>query len=126
MDLLFYLRDIVQTPVFYILLTVIIIDLILGILTGVFLKSKKTEHGAVESRFMIKGIVQKVGVILLYLFCVVLDYYLNEKYISTFVTSFIIGTEGFSILENLALCGVPIPEKLKNIIEVLKKGGGED
>lgn len=122
MELLYYLRDIVQTPVFYILIAVIFIDLIAGILTGVFLNSKKTENGAVESRFIIKGIVKKVGIILLFIFCAILDFFLNENYILTFVTTFIIGAEGFSILENLALCSIPIPEKLKDIIEVLKKG----
>lgn len=122
MELLYYLRDIVQTPVFYILIAVIFIDLIVGILTGVFLNSKKTENGAIESRYIIKGIVKKVGIILLFIFCAILDFFLNENYILTFVTTFIIGAEGFSILENLALCGIPIPDKLKSIIEVLKKG----
>ena len=30
--------------------------------------------------------------------------------------------ESISVLENVALMGVPIPEKLKNALEVLKRG----
>lgn len=120
MELLFFLRESVTYPIFYILIAILTIDLIMGILTGVKLKSKKTENGAVESRHIIKGLIKKIGILLLYFFVNIIDFYLNEKIISTFTISFILGSEGFSIIENMGLCGVPIPQKLRDIIEVLK------
>ncbi|MFV0578561.1 MAG: phage holin family protein [Fusobacterium ulcerans] len=33
----------------------------------------------------------------------------------------LISNEGLSILENAAVCGIPIPEKLRNVLEQYKE-----
>lgn len=43
--------------------------------------------------------------------------------VRTAVIFFYLSNEGISILENSTKIGLPIPEKLKNVLEQLNKGG---
>lgn len=59
---------------------------------------------------------------------VLLDRLLNEGtwVFRTLVSYFYIANEGISILENCGKCGIPLPERLLNIFEQLKKKGEDD
>ena len=97
------------------------IDIITGIiLAGVFKNSPKTESGRINSQAIFKGIFKKFGVIL----CIVVSTYLDKisgsDSIRNIVSFWFIASEGISILENLGSMGVPIPQKLKDTLEVLK------
>ena len=124
-DLLTRFQDLGQNPVFITLLIVIFFDIVTGILTGIYNKSQKNENGGVESRPLIKGLIRKVGLIVLFLFTFFIDFFTGENYITGITATFLIGGEGLSILENLSTCGVPIPKALFNILEVLKKKGDD-
>ena len=50
----------------------------------------------------------------------------DGKVVRTAVIFFYLSNEGISIVENAAGIGLPIPKKLKNILEGLGKGGEED
>jgi len=46
--------------------------------------------------------------------------------IRTAVIFFYLSNEGISIIENATRLGLPIPDKLRDILEQLKDGGGKD
>ena len=50
----------------------------------------------------------------------------NGSAIRTAVVFFYIANEGISIIENAAIIGVPIPQKLRDVLEQLRKGGNSD
>lgn len=103
------------------LLIVMAIDYLSGlIVAGVFHKSPKSESGALESRAGWKGLVRKGMTLLIVLIGCRLDILLGIMYIrDAMIIAFIIN-ELLSIIENAGLMGVPIPDALKDAIELLK------
>lgn len=98
------------------------IDYITGVLCAlVWKKSPKSTDGAFESKSSIKGIFRKGGI----LFTVFIAYRLDElagtSVVRTAVILFFIANDGFSIIENLGVMGVPMPDIVKNAFELLKK-----
>ncbi len=106
-----------------VLIIFIIVDYITGlVVAGVFQKSGKTENGALESRAGWKGLCRKVFTLVLVIVAAQVDRllpgqgsFVRDAVILTFVVN-----EGLSILENIGLMGVPMPDKLKNALEILK------
>lgn len=45
----------------------------------------------------------------------------NNGAIRTLVIYYFVANEGLSVLENLAVAGLPIPKSLKNALKVIKK-----
>lgn len=80
-------------------------------------------QGRINSQIGFKGILRKATIILVLIVAVLLDRLLNDGtwVFRTLVCYFYIGNEGISILENVGKCGVPLPPKLINILEQLKK-----
>lgn len=97
------------------------IDFITGLIVGgVFHRSPKTETGTLESKAGWKGLCKK-GVILFFVFIgTQLDILLSTEYIRDGVCIAFIVNELLSIIENAGLMGVPIPNIIKNSIELLK------
>lgn len=104
------------------LLIVMAIDYLSGlIVAGVFHKSPKSESGALESRAGWKGLVRKGMTLLIVLIGCRLDILLGIMYIrDAMIIAFIIN-ELLSITENAGLMGVPIPDTLKDAIELLRQ-----
>lgn len=72
----------------------------------------------VNSKAGIIGILKKVMIILIIVLAYQLDILFDGKLaIKTLAIGVFISNEGLSILENASICGVPIPEKLKNMLE---------
>lgn len=44
----------------------------------------------------------------------------------TAVILFYIANEGISIVENASVLGLPVPQKIKNVLEQIKNKSGED
>lgn len=90
------------------------------LLPGVFKKSPKSPRGGLESLAGFKGLCRKAMV----LFCIVianrLDVIAGSHYIRDGVCIGFIINEAVSIIENAGLMGVPIPEKMREGIDVLK------
>lgn len=72
------------------------------------------------------GIAKKVSIFFLVAVGNIIDALIiqNGSAIRTAVIVFYLSNEGITILENVAVLGLPIPEKLKNILEQLKNGKG--
>lgn len=97
------------------------IDYVSGlIVAGVFKASTKSESGALESRAGLKGLLRKMSM----LYAVLMAYYLDRVAGTDFVRDAtcmgFIANEALSIIENMGLMGVPIPEVIVNAIDVLK------
>lgn len=103
------------------LLIVMAIDYLSGlVVAGVFHRSPKSEGGALESRAGWKGLVRKGMTLLIVLIGCRLDIMLGIMYIrDALIIAFIIN-ELLSITENAGLMGLPIPDALKDAIELLK------
>lgn len=99
-----------------------VLDYACGLMVaGVFMKSLKTASGALDSRIGFKGIMKKVVIILAVIAGEFLDKIMGDSgYTRTAIILFFIANEGLSIIENLALMGVPFPDKVKVILEQLK------
>ena len=102
-----------------------VIDYITGmVVAGLFHKSGKTENGRLESGAGWKGLLKKVCTLLVIIVGYRIDLTLGVDYLRDgFCIAFSVN-EGLSIIENLGLMGVPIPKKVKDALEALKKKDG--
>ena len=115
----------------YTLVLFIVIDVTMGVLMSVHKHlSKKTESGRFSSEVLREGLTKKFLCFIVIIIAVALDN-LTGLYLSTgdvqmtllrsTVIIFYIAYEGSSILENLALLGVPLPQKILDVLDVLRK-----
>ena len=96
------------------LIVAVVLDYITGLIKGAMLKK-------LSSEVSFKGILRKV----LILFVVALAHVIDNCVGSgetwrNIVIVFYICNEGLSILENVVACGLPVPEKLKDILTQMK------
>lgn len=97
------------------------IDYLTGIICAlIWKKSPKSENGAFESKASIKGLFRKALILVIVFIGVTLDKYSNTNFIRDGIIMFFVANDGLSIVENLGLMGVPLPQFLKNMFEVLK------
>lgn len=98
----------------YALLAFVVIDYITGIMCAVVDKKLSSEVG-------FKGIFKKVLIFALVGFGHILDTRVigSGSVMRTAVIFFYLSNEGVSLLENAAYLGLPIPQKLKSVLEQL-------
>lgn len=102
----------------YALVAFVVIDYITGVMRAIIEKRLSSEVGA-------KGIFKKVLIFTLVAIGHIIDSRIigDGSVIRTAVIFFYLSNEGISILENSTKIGLPIPEKLKNILVQLHKSG---
>ena len=116
-------------PLVWVLIAVMSIDYITGLLCGAMGKSKKTENGFLASHEAFKGLMKKALILLVVLLAALLDYAVSLGAGVTFeavmgaTCLWFIASEGFSILENVACMGVPVPKILLRVLEIMKEKG---
>lgn len=97
-------------------------DYISGLLlAGVFHRSKKTATGGLESRAGFKGLLRKGCILLLVCLGALLDRITGEGLSRTALCLFFTANEGLSVLENLSLMDLPVPEFLRRMLEVMRR-----
>ena len=103
----------------YALIAFVVIDYITGLMVAAIQKKVSSEVG-------FKGICKKVLIFILVGVANIVDKQIigNGSAIRTAVIFFYLSNEGISILENTALIGLPVPQKLKDVLAQLK--GSED
>ncbi|MEY8459024.1 phage holin family protein [Lactococcus ileimucosae] len=104
--------------VLYALLIFLVIDYITGVMAAVVEKKLSSSIG-------FKGIFKKIVLVFLVSVAHIIDTNIL-KYggvIRTTVIFFYLSNEGLSILENAVRIGLPIPEKLKELLKHIKDGG---
>lgn len=104
----------------YALLVFVILDYITGVLVGLNRKKLNSIVG-------FKGICKKVLIFILVGVGHVIDAHVLKQgdVIRSAICFFYISNEGISIIENAAKLGVPIPDKLKSVLEQIKGGDKE-
>lgn len=96
------------------LLIVILIDYITGICKAIINKN-------VSSIIGLKGVVKKVGYLLIVGLASILDKIMgNTMAIRNLVIYFFVANEGISIVENWGGMGLPLPKKLIEVLQDLK------
>lgn len=96
------------------LLVVIVLDYLTGICKAIYNKK-------INSTVGLKGIIKKVGYLIIVAVAVILDHIAGETgAIRTLVIYFFVANEGISILENWGAMGLPLPKKIIEILEQLK------
>ena len=104
------------------LLVCISVDYVSGsIVALVFHKSNKTESGAYNSAYGLKGLCKKCLMLLFVLVAVQIDRVLGADYVRDAVCIGFSVNEILSIIENLGLAGIPMPEALIKALEQLQK-----
>ena len=99
-------------------------DYITGMIVAlVFHKSQKTKNGGASSSVGYKGIVKKMCILILIALSVRVDEISGTHYVRSATIFFFLGNEGLSVIENLALMGVPYPEFIKKALEAVKEKG---
>ena len=98
----------------YALLAFVVIDYITGLMCAILDKKLSSEVG-------FRGIFKKVLIFSLVAIGNIVDQSVNGEgsVIRTAVIFFYLSNEGVSILENAAHIGLPVPQKLKDILEQL-------
>lgn len=105
----------------YGLVVFVVIDYLLGVMCAVLEKHLSSDIGA-------RGIFKKVVIFSLVGVAHVIDQNIigDGGAIRTAVIFFYISNEGISIIENATRLGLPIPSKLRDVLEQLKDGGNKD
>ena len=100
----------------YALVAFVVIDYLTGIMVAILEKRLSSEVG-------FRGIFKKVLIFSLVAVAHIIDSQLIQtgSAIRTAVIFFYLSNEGISIIENTAKIGLPIPEKLKTVLEQLNK-----
>lgn len=96
------------------LLIVMLLDYITGICKAIYKKK-------VNSSIGLKGIIKKIGYLVIVAVAVILDHITGETgAIRTLVIYFFVANEGISIIENWGAMGLPLPQKIIDLLEQLK------
>ena len=102
----------------YALLAFVVIDYVTGVMVAVLEKKVSSEVG-------FRGIFKKVLILAMVGIGNIIDVQLikNGSAIRTAVIFFYLSNEGISIIENTAKIGLPVPEKLKTVLEQINEEG---
>lgn len=102
------------------LLAFVVIDYVTGLMAAFFQKKLSSETG-------FKGICKKVAIFCLVGIGHIIDAQVigNGSVLRTAVIFFYISNEGISIIENVAVIGLPVPKKLLDVLEQLHEEAEE-
>lgn len=105
----------------YALVVFVVVDYVTGVMVGILNKELSSQTG-------FRGIFKKVVIFSLVAVAHIIDTHVigNGSVLRTAVIFFYLSNEGISILENAVKIGLPIPEKLKSVLEQLKEGNGHE
>jgi len=104
----------------YALLAFMVIDYVTGVMNAILKKRLSSEIGA-------QGIFKKVLILALVGLGHVIDSQVlgQSQTIRTAVIFFYLSNEGISILENATALGLPVPDKLREVLARLHDGKGD-
>ena len=118
MDYLSYLEQAIKNPLLLTLFISIGFDIIIGTL-------KAFTKGVVNSSINKEGITKHIGIVLLVMLVIIIFKPLEMEHLINAVLLFYISSYILSILENLSLLGIPLPEWLEKKFETLRSDNDE-
>ena len=100
---------------FITLLIFVALDYLTGVIKAIYKKKLNSKLG-------LKGILKKLGYIVIVVVATLFDYLIgdNTMAVRSLVIYFFISNEAISILENWAMMGLPLPNKIFQVFENLK------
>lgn len=107
-------------------LKTLLVFMLLDYVTGI---CKAIVNKKINSIIGVKGIIKKIGYLIIVALAVRLDVITGGTgALRTLVIYFFVANEGISILENWGSIGLPLPKKVMETLEQLKKenGGNEN
>lgn len=109
------------TGLFWALVAFMVLDYISGILAAISVRKLSSKVG-------FKGIAKKLLILVFVSVGHITDTYVlgGVPVAMTAVILFYIANEGISIVENASELGLPVPQKIKNVLEQIKNKSGED
>lgn len=109
------------TGLFWALVAFMVLDYISGILAAISFRKLSSKVG-------FKGIAKKLLILVFVSVGHITDTYVlgGVPVAMTAVILFYIANEGISIVENATELGLPVPQKIKNVLEQIKNKSGED
>lgn len=105
----------------YALLVFVVVDYLTGLMAAYIQKKISSEVG-------FRGICRKVAIFCLVGIAHILDAQVIKtgSVLRTAIVFFYLSNEGISILENITVIGLPVPQKLKDVLEQIReKDGGK-
>ena len=96
------------------------VDYLSGVGVALLGKSPKSAGGALSSKAGFAGLARKAMILAIILLAAVLDHLTGSAACTGAATMFYIVNESLSILENAVLLGVPVPQKLKQALDVAR------
>lgn len=105
----------------YALLIFVVVDYLTGLMAAYIQKKISSEVG-------FRGICRKVAIFCLVGIAHILDAQVIKtgSVLRTAIVFFYLSNEGISILENITVIGLPVPQKLKDVLEQIReKDGGK-
>ena len=104
------------------LAVVMCLDYITGCMAAFAGKSTKTEGGRWLSSESFKGLLRKGAIVVMILLATLLDRAIGTEgmIFQTAVCCYYLANEGLSIIENVALLGVPVPGIIRKALEALR------
>lgn len=100
------------TPVFAVLIALMVIDFCTGLLHA-FIECK------LNSKTCARGIMKKIFILALVAVAHLIDVATGKAVVMGVVEFFYIANESMSIIENAGRAGLPVPEKLTEVLEQL-------
>ena len=109
------------------LLVCMVIDYLMGLtIAGLYQRSDKTDTGGLNSFVGWMGISKKITSLLFIIIAVELQKITGLIGIREGVIIVLVTNEIISIIENAGVMGIPVPEQLTKMIDVLKQKGAKD
>ena len=105
----------------YALLVFVVVDYLTGLMAAYIQKKISSEVG-------FRGICRKVAIFCLMGIAHILDAQVIKtgSVLRTAIVFFYLSNEGISILENITVIGLPVPQKLRDVLEQIReKDGGK-
>jgi len=105
----------------YALLVFVVVDYLTGLMAAFIQKKISSEVG-------FRGICRKVAIFCLVGIAHILDAQVIKtgSVLRTAIVFFYLSNEGISILENITIIGLPVPQKLRDVLEQIReKDGGK-
>lgn len=103
------------------LLAMMGLDYISGLTVGCVGRSPNSATGCIDSRAGLSGLLKKGLILMVLAVAAQLDATIDGEFVRAATAWFYIINEGISVLENAALAGIRLPEKLLKVLGVAKE-----
>lgn len=109
------------------LLVCMVVDYLMGLtIAGLYKRSDKTDTGGLNSFVGWMGISKKITSLLFIIIGVELQKITGLIGIREGIIIVLVTNEVISIIENAGVMGIPVPEQITKMIDVLKQKGAKD